>query len=97
VKRREGKLREFARAIRATIIHPSDASARMEFARVVRWRNTTRETDHYRGVSIYTQVNQYFPCARGKSRDLSAKGTAGDGADLMLIPRSNIQQLSLLL
>jgi hypothetical protein len=52
VKRREGKPQRFVRAIRATIIHPSDASASMVFARAVRWRNTTGETAHYRGASI---------------------------------------------
>jgi len=53
VKRREGKPLRFARAIRATDIHPSDASASTVFARAVRWRNTTGETAHYRGDSIY--------------------------------------------
>lgn len=42
----------FARAIRATIIHPSEASASTVFARAVGWRNTTSDTAHYRGVSI---------------------------------------------
>jgi len=52
VKRREGKPQRFARAIRATIFTPLDASASTVFARAVRWRNTTGETAHYRGGSI---------------------------------------------
>jgi hypothetical protein len=43
VKRREGKPVRSARAIRATNIHPTDASASMALARAVGWRNTTRE------------------------------------------------------
>jgi hypothetical protein len=59
VNRREGKPLRFARAIRATDIHPSDASASTVFARAVRWRNTTGETVHYRGDSIYASFPGY--------------------------------------
>jgi len=58
-KKREGKPLRFARAIRATDIHPSDASASTVFARAVRWRNTTGETAHYRGDSIYAPFPGY--------------------------------------
>jgi hypothetical protein len=73
MKKREGKLREFARAIRATIINPSDASASTLLASAVRWSNSTGEIGRYRGVSIYGPlVNQYSACTQGESRELSA-------------------------
>jgi hypothetical protein len=60
VKRREGEPLRFARAIRATIIHPSDASASTFLARAVWWSNSTGEIAHYRGVSIYPQGQNDF-------------------------------------
>lgn len=59
VKRSEGKLLEFARATRATIIHPSLASARAFLAGAVGWSNSTGEINSYRGISICDfQVDQ---------------------------------------
>jgi hypothetical protein len=63
VKRRDDEPQRFARAIKATIIHPSVALASTLLARAVRWSNSTGEIVNYRGVSIreYFQVVQYVP------------------------------------
>ena len=61
VKRKEGKPPRPVRAIRATIIHPSDASASTLLARAIRWSNSTSEIASYWGVSIYSSEWKFSP------------------------------------
>ena len=80
MKRREGKPPRSARAIRATDIHPSDASASTVFAKAVRWRNTTGETAHYRGVSIYASFSGYSILSLHLSNYVSYLAMPGEGS-----------------